>query len=177
LATDGRYYPLTAGPPPYAGPAPSAKKKKTTGLIVAIVLAVVLVPALVLALIALPLFASQRSKAIDSDARNDLSTLAKEVADASVDLPDSQSNSLDFAETVTEFIIVVRSSYGQDDLRVPKSQEGVVLQDSSHYESQHVWCVGVQAEDGKVKDFAATATAGYIEGAVCDPTGGTATRH
>ncbi|MDR2567210.1 MAG: hypothetical protein LBC97_14350 [Bifidobacteriaceae bacterium] len=176
LAADGRYYPGAAShhpaPPPLV-PGPPAKKR--TGLIVGIVVGALVLPFVILAAIAIPLFLSQRAKTADSDAQWDLQGIGKEVASEAVGLRDEGRGTIEFDQGTEGYILTVRSSTGEREIVVPRS-EGVELQASSDFEGPRSWCVGVHAEGGKVKDFAITAAQTVVEGGLCDPGGGTAAK-
>jgi type II secretory pathway pseudopilin PulG len=166
-------------PPGYAagfqpGHQPAAPPKSRTGLIVALAVGggILILVLVILAAVALPLFTQQQGKAVDSSARANVGALAAEVATIYADAsPDTE---IAISAAGDSYRIEVHSSYGDEDITLPRT-EGVDLQPSSHFEGPESWCIGVRADEGKVKDFAITARGGLFEGAVCDHSGGTAT--
>ncbi|WP_169164675.1 prepilin-type N-terminal cleavage/methylation domain-containing protein [Cellulomonas taurus] len=131
----------------------------------------------ILSAIAIPMFMSQRQKAVDTAAKSDVSTLGKEIATVFVD---SQPTKITITGSQGGHYSMTATGTGVTDQDLGAVSDGVAVQNvvtipAGGTLSRDNWCVWVHAENGQNKNWQYSATGGLKQGKCQDVAGDTST--
>src|SRR5664280_3463091 len=122
----------------------------------------------ILAAIAIPVFLNQRSKAQDSSAKSDVSTLGKELATYFIDGSNSTTTPLKIEATSNRYVINSVDSGKQSSNVWLDTSYGIVAAPTTAPASlvttgmtRDAWCVGVYNASGTQKTFKYSAQNGF----------------
>lgn len=130
----------------------------------------------ILSAIAIPMFLSQRQKAVDTAAKSDVSTIGKEIATVFVDTaPTSVTIKIEnnhYWMTAEGTTVKDQDLGAASDGVVLGSTDGKATALSGTTISRDDWCIYVTAENGQQKNWQYSATGGLKQGTCKNVNGG-----